>query len=122
LESGITENTKHILVEIANFDPVAVRKTGTRLSLRTDAELRYEKNISPVWSLYCLLLFLDELKYFKKDLGKFTLGGLDAYWNDEVKTMINTSKIIDVDYKHMSQCIFGKQNKTMAKITATYLE
>ena len=27
LESGITETTKNILVEIANFDPVAVRKT-----------------------------------------------------------------------------------------------
>ncbi len=27
LNSGITEDTKNILVEIANFDPVAVRKT-----------------------------------------------------------------------------------------------
>jgi len=27
LESGITEKTKNILVEIANFDAVAVRKT-----------------------------------------------------------------------------------------------
>ena len=27
LESGITESTKNILVEIANFDPVIVRKT-----------------------------------------------------------------------------------------------
>lgn len=34
---------KNILVEIANFDPVCVRKTWVRLWLRTDAELRYEK-------------------------------------------------------------------------------
>ena len=27
LESGVTEGTQNILVEIANFDPVAVRKT-----------------------------------------------------------------------------------------------
>ncbi|MEI7563411.1 MAG: phenylalanine--tRNA ligase beta subunit-related protein [bacterium] len=67
-ESGITESTKNIIVEIANFDPVAVRKTGTRLGLRTDAELRYEKNINPRWTMYCLILFLDELHYYKKDL------------------------------------------------------
>lgn len=29
--SAISEDTKHIVVEIANFDPVVVRKTGTRL-------------------------------------------------------------------------------------------
>jgi len=68
LDSGISDTTKNILVEIANFDPVKVRKTGTRLGLRTDAELRYEKNINPWWSLYCLLLFLDELNYYSKDL------------------------------------------------------
>lgn len=73
LSSGITEHTKNILVEIANFDPVVVRKTGTRLGLRTDAELRFEKNINPVFSLYALLLFLDELKFYAKDLGSYEI-------------------------------------------------
>jgi len=71
LESGVTENTTNILVEIANFDAVIVRKTGTRLSLRTDSELRYEKNINPWGTLYMLLFFLEELNYFAKDLGSF---------------------------------------------------
>jgi phenylalanyl-tRNA synthetase beta subunit len=56
------------LVEIANFDPVCVRKTGVRLGLRTDAELRYEKNISPSFSQYVFIFFLDLLKYYAKDL------------------------------------------------------
>jgi phenylalanyl-tRNA synthetase beta subunit len=47
---------------------VCVRKTGIRLGLRTDSELRYEKNINPVYSLYVFILFLDLIKYFEKDL------------------------------------------------------
>lgn len=29
--SAVSDSTKNIVVEIANFDPVQVRKTGTRL-------------------------------------------------------------------------------------------
>ena len=76
LESAVTENTKNIVIELANFDPTVVRKTGTRLGLRTDAELRFEKNINPEWSLYSLLLFLDELKYYSITLGNYEVSGV----------------------------------------------
>ena len=66
LESAVTENTKNIVIELANFDPTVVRKTGTRLGLRTDAELRFEKDINPEYSLYVLLLLLDEMKFYIK--------------------------------------------------------
>ncbi|MBP6256605.1 hypothetical protein KA405_02550 [Patescibacteria group bacterium] len=45
--SGITEKTKRVTIEIAQFDPVVVRKTAMRLGLRTDAQTRYEKHIFP---------------------------------------------------------------------------
>lgn len=122
LESWITEQTKDILVEIANFDPVAVRKTWTRLGLRTDAELRYEKNINPVWSLTCLLLFLDELNYFKKDLWSYIIWWLASYVSAETQTMIASPKIIDLDYKIMAQTIFWREEKSMEKIATNYLE
>lgn len=104
LESWVSENTKNILVEIANFDPVAVRKTGTRLGLRTDAELRYEKNINPWWSMYCLLLFLDELKYYNKDLWSFEIWGISYYVKDNLKEPKN--KEINVDLNHIEKTIF----------------
>lgn len=66
--SAVHDGTTNILVEIANFDPVQVRKTGTRLGLRTDAELRFEKNINPVYSVYAVALFRDALNYAAKDL------------------------------------------------------
>lgn len=46
--SGIKNDTKEILIEVANFDPVSVRKTARRLSLQTDASKRYENEISPI--------------------------------------------------------------------------
>jgi phenylalanyl-tRNA synthetase beta chain len=71
--SAIGEDTKHLVVEIANFDPVVVRKTGTRLGLRTDAELRFEKNINPAYTLHTYRFLVDFLKTYKDELGKHTL-------------------------------------------------
>lgn len=44
-ESGITEATKRIIVEVANFDAVNVRKTTQQLGVRTDSALRFEKGL-----------------------------------------------------------------------------
>ncbi len=109
LDSWISDNTKNIIVEIANFDPVAVRKTWVRLWLRTDAELRYEKNINPLFSLYCLILFLDELKYYSKDLWNFEIWWLDYFVNENTKKESKKQKEVQVDYKKMEKFIFGKE-------------
>ncbi len=45
LESGVTETTKNILLEAAVFDPVSIRKTYTRLDLRSESSIRYEKGV-----------------------------------------------------------------------------
>lgn len=41
------DDTSSLLLESANFDGVSVRKTSTRLGLRTDASIRYEKILDP---------------------------------------------------------------------------
>ncbi len=43
----VTEETKDIIIEIGNFDPVAVRRTSKRLGLQTDASKRFENEFSP---------------------------------------------------------------------------
>lgn len=93
------------MVEIANFDPVKVRKTGTRLGLRTDAELRFEKNISPKYSLYVLLLFLDELKYYAKSLGNFSIEGIGSYIKGDLNPL--AQKSISVNWQEIENLIFG---------------
>jgi phenylalanyl-tRNA synthetase beta chain len=46
----ITESTKMIVLESANFDPVAIRKASRKIDLKTDASLRFEHNLSPFWT------------------------------------------------------------------------
>lgn len=43
----VTETTKRILVESANFDFVSILKTSKRLGLSTDASQRFSHNLSP---------------------------------------------------------------------------
>ena len=45
--SKIEDGTSSLLLESANFDGVSVRKTTTRLGLRTDSSQRYEKMLDP---------------------------------------------------------------------------
>ncbi len=65
-ESKIEDGTSSLLLESATFDGVSIRKTSTRLGLRTDASMRYEKMLDPelcpiaTERLLALLLSLDE--------------------------------------------------------------
>lgn len=45
--SAITESTRRILFESANFKAAAVRKTAARIRNRTDASMRFEKSQDP---------------------------------------------------------------------------
>jgi phenylalanyl-tRNA synthetase beta subunit len=40
-------NTKNIILESANFEPVNIRKTSQRINIKTDASKRYENEITP---------------------------------------------------------------------------
>ena len=52
LDSGISDDTKNILIESAMFNPYNVRYTSIRLGLRSEASLRFEK---PLNYEYCEL-------------------------------------------------------------------
>jgi phenylalanyl-tRNA synthetase beta chain len=43
----VSTSTTSVILEIANFDPVSVRKTARTLALPTDAAKRFENNLSP---------------------------------------------------------------------------
>jgi len=46
-ETGISENTKIILLESANFDPVIIRRGSIKLDLKTDASMRFSHGLDP---------------------------------------------------------------------------
>ena len=45
-ESEVTAGTTHVLLEAARFDPASIRRTSTRLHLRSEASGRFERGIS----------------------------------------------------------------------------
>ncbi|MCC6589118.1 MAG: phenylalanine--tRNA ligase subunit beta [Bryobacterales bacterium] len=47
LDSGVTGYTRRIVLESANFHAGNIRKSSTRLKLRTDASMRFEKSQDP---------------------------------------------------------------------------
>lgn len=49
----VTNKTISLLIETASFDPIQIRKTSTRLWLKTQAAIRYEKWINPSWTGFC---------------------------------------------------------------------
>jgi len=40
-------NTKNIILESANFDPILIRKTAQKVKIQTDASKRYENDLTP---------------------------------------------------------------------------
>lgn len=43
--SEISANTKNVLIEVAYFDPVAIRKNAKKLGIQTDASQRFERGV-----------------------------------------------------------------------------
>lgn len=43
----VDANTKHIILESANFEPTSTRKTAVKVGIRTDSEKRFENEITP---------------------------------------------------------------------------
>ena len=57
-ETEVSPKTTSLLLESANFNPTVVRKTATRLGLRTDASARFEKSLDPVHTVLGIRRFV----------------------------------------------------------------
>ncbi|MEK7103781.1 MAG: phenylalanine--tRNA ligase subunit beta, partial [Patescibacteria group bacterium] len=76
-ETGIDKNTKNIVVEAANFNPILIRKTSQKLKLKTDASWRFENGIDP----NLIDFSLNRVAYFLQKVagGKLACGKEDIY-------------------------------------------
>ncbi len=45
-DSGVSDTTIDILIEVANFEPISTRNTSKKLKIQTDATKRYENDLS----------------------------------------------------------------------------
>ncbi|MCT4619636.1 MAG: phenylalanine--tRNA ligase subunit beta [Marinisporobacter sp.] len=97
LNSEITESTKTILLEAANFSADSVRATSKKLGLRTEASARFEKGIDPNTSIIAanrVCELVEELK-----IGKVVKGVIDIYPNKR------EASIIEVRPKRMNDLL-----------------
>ena len=77
-DSAISGSTTRIVLESANFNASSVRKTSSRLKLRTDASMRFEKAQDPASTVRGLRRALELLE--KVSPGIRVVGGVaDAY-------------------------------------------
>lgn len=59
LNSGVNEKTSKVFIEVANWKADEVRKTSTRLGLRTDSSQRFEKSLDTMQTYRTLLRTLE---------------------------------------------------------------
>ncbi len=78
---GITPTTTEIIFESASFNPVSVRRSARDCDLRTDASLRYEKDLSPEYSSYALARAIELAQEL---CGGEVVGVVDVYPEKEV--------------------------------------
>lgn len=67
LDSEIIGDTDSVVLECANFDGISVRKSSSRLGLRTDASARYEKMLDPEMTVTAAKRFYKLLKDIDPD-------------------------------------------------------
>jgi len=61
-DSGINKETTEIILEVANFEPVSIRKTSSKLGIRTEASMRFEKSLDANLCESALVRFFEIIK------------------------------------------------------------
>ena len=115
--SKIEEGTTSLLLESATFDGISVRKTTTRLGLRTDASMRYEKMLDPELCRFAterlleLLTTLDEgasvisafsdcyVKHYPTITLKFDKKYVDRYTGIDIPTEMIVKTLTSLGFK-----------------------
>jgi phenylalanyl-tRNA synthetase beta chain len=95
MPAGVTESTKDIIIEVANFAGVPVRRTAAALKLRTDASARYEQVLAPTLASFGMHLVAELIQ---KIAGGEVVGFVDMYPapQKEMQVSVSLEKINNV--------------------------
>ncbi|MDK2886892.1 MAG: phenylalanyl-tRNA synthetase beta chain [Thermosipho sp. (in: thermotogales)] len=100
-ESGVNENTTEVLLEVAMFDPVRIRKTSKKFGLMTEASYRFERGVDPNDAEYVI----DRLSHLLSELA----GGV-------------STEIVDVYTKKIEPKVLHYPIKTTEKVVGENIE
>ena len=99
-DSGVTEATTDVFLESAYFNPVSIRKSSKRHTLKTDASFRYERGADPLIVEYAAkraALLIQELA------GGQIVGRMQESYPEKIE-----KKVVDLDYGRIENFI-GKK-------------
>jgi phenylalanyl-tRNA synthetase beta chain len=104
-ESGITEKTKTIVIESANFNPVIIRNGSRKVGLRTEASLRFERGLP--------LIFAEEgicraIEMIEKIAGGRVISKIYDLKDKKVEKILRAKRIINLDIEKVSDLIGEK--------------
>ncbi len=100
LDSGTVETTTDVFLESAYFNPVSVRKSSKRHTLKTDASFRYERGADPLVVEYAskrAALLIRELA------GGRVVGRMQEFYPEKIE-----KKVVNLDYDRIESFI-GKK-------------
>ena len=98
--SEIDENTKNILIEVAHFNPLNIRKTSKRLTLSSDASYRFERGVD----LEDAVKVIDRVASLVQEIagGEISHGIVDTYPSKY------EDKIVEFNFKRFARFV-GKE-------------
>ena len=90
--SGVNENTKNILIEIATFERKKIRDTSRKYNIRTESSTRFEKKLSPRLPELALIRMIKLMKELGIiDEKSFKNGKINVidYKREDIKNKLN---------------------------------
>lgn len=99
-DSGVSETTADVFLESAYFNPVSVRKTSKRHTLKTDASFRFERGADPHIVAYAAkraALLIQEIA------GGHIVGKVQEFYPERIER-----KVVELDYDRM-EAFIGKK-------------
>lgn len=115
-ESGVSMATKALVVEAANFDPDAIRKSSQLYKHRTESSARFEKGLDPNQNTFAVARFvrlLTDLQIpYTLDGGIASLGELAVEHKIEIAHVFMVARVgmqlpVDTVVRHLVSLGFG---------------
>jgi len=114
--SAVSENTKNIIIESANFDHATLRASGKRLWVRTDALNIFEKDLLPISAKWWVSLIVSELE---KAFSNMKLEAYSDCYEEKQKQVV-----VDYDLEFINNLIWKeyKQNLVLNILENLWIE
>jgi phenylalanyl-tRNA synthetase beta chain len=99
-DTEVTDRTKDVLIESAQFDPLSVRNTARRLGLHSDSSYRFERGLDPEgvdWASRRCAELIVELAGGKLATGSIDVGGAPAVRKPIALRYARVRRVLGID-------------------------